>query len=149
MVQHEQLGAQCSQDSRDDSGFQEGPSPPPPVILCDSPVSLVKSARFLGITITQDLKWWQNISSLTNKAQQRMYFLWQLKTFQLTVKMPAATSHCSRSCTSLRPRDMPPELHLTLLIPDINSSSPFPLARGSGALSSHIRTIKRNTKFKQ
>ncbi|KAK3567052.1 hypothetical protein QTP86_009012 [Hemibagrus guttatus] len=59
MVQHEHPGAQLSKDSGDDSGFQEGPSPPPPVILCDSPVTSVESFRFLGTTITQELKWEQ------------------------------------------------------------------------------------------
>ncbi|KAK3568028.1 hypothetical protein QTP86_028618 [Hemibagrus guttatus] len=44
-----------------------------------------KSA-YRGTTITQELKWEQNISSLTKKAQQRMYFLRQLK-FLLPVKM--------------------------------------------------------------
>ncbi|KAK3515463.1 hypothetical protein QTP70_022952, partial [Hemibagrus guttatus] len=38
-------------------------------------------------TITKELKWEQNIRSLTKKAQQRMYFLWQLKKFLLPVKM--------------------------------------------------------------
>ncbi|KAK3523533.1 hypothetical protein QTP70_001902 [Hemibagrus guttatus] len=69
------------------SGLQEGPSPPPPVILCDSPVTSVESFHFLGTTITKELKWEHNIRSLTKKAQQRMYFLWQLKKFLLPVKM--------------------------------------------------------------
>ncbi|KAK3550900.1 hypothetical protein QTP70_008063 [Hemibagrus guttatus] len=66
--------------------FRKDPAPLPPVILCDSPVTSVESFRFLGTTITQELKWEQNISSLT-KAQQRMYFLRQLKKFLLPVKM--------------------------------------------------------------
>ncbi|KAK3561861.1 hypothetical protein QTP86_017474, partial [Hemibagrus guttatus] len=74
-------------DSGDDSGLQEGPSPPPPVILCDSPVTSVESFDFLGTTITKEFKWEQNIRSLTKKAQQRMYFLRQLKKFLLPVKM--------------------------------------------------------------
>ncbi|KAK3544834.1 hypothetical protein QTP86_027506, partial [Hemibagrus guttatus] len=74
-------------DSGDDSGLQEGPSPPPPVILCDCPVTSVESFRFLDTTITKELKWKQNIRSLTKKAQQRMYFLRQLKKFLLPVKM--------------------------------------------------------------
>ncbi|KAK3548257.1 hypothetical protein QTP70_005823 [Hemibagrus guttatus] len=67
--------------------FRKDPAPRPPVILCDSPVSSAESFCFLGTTITKELKWAQNISSLTKKAQQRMYFLWQLKTFLLPVKM--------------------------------------------------------------
>ncbi|KAK3557111.1 hypothetical protein QTP70_024650, partial [Hemibagrus guttatus] len=47
MVQHEQPVAQLPKDSGDDS---------PPVILCDSPVTSVESFRFLGTTITKELK---------------------------------------------------------------------------------------------
>ncbi|KAK3538606.1 hypothetical protein QTP86_007674 [Hemibagrus guttatus] len=44
-------------------------------------------SAYRGTTITQELKWEQNISSLTKKAQQRMYFLRQLKKFLHPVKM--------------------------------------------------------------
>ncbi|KAK3551748.1 hypothetical protein QTP70_023712 [Hemibagrus guttatus] len=67
--------------------FRKDPAPLPPVILCDSPVTSVESFRFLCTTITKELKWEQNISSLTKKAQQRMYFLRELKKFLLPVKM--------------------------------------------------------------
>ncbi|KAK3561055.1 hypothetical protein QTP86_026387, partial [Hemibagrus guttatus] len=67
--------------------FRKNPAPCPPVILCDSPVSSAESFCFLGTTITKELKWEQNIRSLTKKAQQRMYFLRQLKKFLLPVKM--------------------------------------------------------------
>ncbi|KAK3548872.1 hypothetical protein QTP70_021264 [Hemibagrus guttatus] len=67
--------------------FRKDPAPLPPVILCDSLVTSAESFRFLGTTITKELKWEQNIRSLTKKAQQRMYFLRQLKKFLLPVKM--------------------------------------------------------------
>ncbi|KAK3556662.1 hypothetical protein QTP70_011926 [Hemibagrus guttatus] len=67
--------------------FRKDPAPRPPVILCDSPVSSAESFCFLGTTITKELKWEQNIRSPTRKAQQRMYFLRQLKKFLLPVKM--------------------------------------------------------------
>src|SRR4029434_10042347 len=51
----------------------------PPITLRDSPVDTAESFRFLGTIISQDLKWELNISSLTKRAQQRMYFLRQLK----------------------------------------------------------------------
>ncbi|KAK3560016.1 hypothetical protein QTP86_033816 [Hemibagrus guttatus] len=44
-------------------------------------------SAYRGTTITKELKWEQNIRSLTKKAQQRMYFLRQLKKFLLPVKM--------------------------------------------------------------
>ena len=40
-----------------------------------------------GTTITQDLKWEQNISPITKKARQRMYFLRQLKKFNMPKAM--------------------------------------------------------------
>ena len=63
--------------------FRKSPAPPTPITLCDSPVATVEHFRFLGTTITEDLKWELNISSLIKKAQQRMYFLRQLKKFNL------------------------------------------------------------------
>ncbi|KAK3559361.1 hypothetical protein QTP86_012770 [Hemibagrus guttatus] len=63
--------------------FRKDPAPRPPVILCDSPVSSAESFCFLGTTITKE----QIIRCLTKKAQQRMYFLRQLKKFLLPVKM--------------------------------------------------------------
>ncbi|KAK3545430.1 hypothetical protein QTP70_007397 [Hemibagrus guttatus] len=44
-------------------------------------------SAYRGTTITKELKWEQNIRSLTKKAQQRMYFLRQLKKLLLPVKM--------------------------------------------------------------
>ncbi|XP_078023582.1 uncharacterized protein LOC144462780 [Epinephelus lanceolatus] len=67
--------------------FRNNPAPPTPITLYDSPVDTVESFRFLGTTITQDLKWELNISSLTKKAYQRMYFLRQLKKFNLPKTM--------------------------------------------------------------
>ncbi|KAF7646701.1 hypothetical protein LDENG_00183650 [Lucifuga dentata] len=56
----------------------KNPAPPTSIILCDTPVDIVEHFLFLGTIITQDLKW-----ELTKKAQQRMYFLWQLKKFNI------------------------------------------------------------------
>ncbi|KAK9529744.1 hypothetical protein VZT92_013819 [Zoarces viviparus] len=50
-------------------------------------VDTVKSFRFLGSIRSQDLKWELNISSITKKAQQRMYFLRQLNKFNLPKTM--------------------------------------------------------------
>ena len=67
--------------------FRKSPPPTAPITMCGCPVATVEHFRFLGTTITQDLKWELNISSLIKKAQQRMYFLRQLKLFQLPKKM--------------------------------------------------------------
>ncbi|KAK3534908.1 hypothetical protein QTP70_001993 [Hemibagrus guttatus] len=55
-----------------------------------TPIGLISDgdeSAYRGTTITKELKWEQNIRSLTKKAQQRMYFLWQLKKFLLSLKM--------------------------------------------------------------
>ena len=51
----------------------------PPLTILNSTVSAVESFRFLGSTISQNLKWEPNINTVIKKAQQRMYFLRQLR----------------------------------------------------------------------
>uniref|UniRef100_A0AAV2JIR7 Alkylated DNA repair protein AlkB homologue 8 N-terminal domain-containing protein n=1 Tax=Knipowitschia caucasica TaxID=637954 RepID=A0AAV2JIR7_KNICA len=67
--------------------FRKSTVPPPPPSVMDSPITSVESFRFLGTTITQDLKWEPAISSLIKKAQQRMYFLRQLRKAKLPAQM--------------------------------------------------------------
>ncbi|KAL6108738.1 uncharacterized protein ACO6RY_12019 [Pungitius sinensis] len=67
--------------------FRKNAAPPSPLTLCDSPVTTADSLRFLGSIITQDLKWELNIRSITKKAQQRLFFLRQLKKFNLPKTM--------------------------------------------------------------
>nr|XP_061836676.1 uncharacterized protein LOC133619576 [Nerophis lumbriciformis]XP_061836677.1 uncharacterized protein LOC133619576 [Nerophis lumbriciformis] len=69
--------------------FRKVTAPPSPLTLIDSPtpVSIVGSVRFLGTTITQDLKWEPTISSLIKKAQQRMYFRQQLRKLKVPTEM--------------------------------------------------------------
>ena len=64
-------------------------SPPalPALTILDRTVMAVESHRFLGTTITKDLKWDCNISSIIKKAQQRMYFLRQLRKFNLSQEL--------------------------------------------------------------
>ncbi|KAI4883677.1 hypothetical protein NFI96_001919 [Prochilodus magdalenae] len=44
-----------------------------------STVEIVKSTKFLGVHLAEDLTWSLNTSTLTKKAQQRLYFLRRLK----------------------------------------------------------------------
>ena len=46
-----------------------------------------RSFKFLGIIISQDLKWELNITALLKKAQQRLYFLRQLRKYRLSRTM--------------------------------------------------------------
>ncbi len=54
-----------------------------PPALMNSTVTTVESFRFLGTTISQDLKWDIYIDSIVRKAQQRLYFLRHLRKFNL------------------------------------------------------------------
>ncbi len=63
--------------------FRRNPPALPPLTIMDSTVAAVESFRFLGTTISQDLKWDNYIVSIVKKAQQRLYFLRQLRKFNL------------------------------------------------------------------
>ncbi len=65
--------------------WTSGETPPalPPLTIMNSTVTAVQSFRFLGTTISQDLKWDNHIESIVKKAQQRLYFLRQLRKFNL------------------------------------------------------------------
>ncbi|KAK0149783.1 hypothetical protein N1851_009462 [Merluccius polli] len=67
--------------------FRKNAAPLAPIALGESPVNTVETFLFLGSIISQDLKWELNMSSLIKKAQQRMYFLRQLKKFNLPKTM--------------------------------------------------------------
>ncbi len=63
--------------------FRRNPPALPPLTILNSSVTAVESVRFLGTTISQDLKWDNHIESIVKKAQQRQYFLRQLRKFNL------------------------------------------------------------------
>ncbi len=63
--------------------FRINPPALPPLTIMNSTVAAVESFRFLGTNISQDLKWDTHIDSIVKKAQQRLYFLHQLKTINL------------------------------------------------------------------
>ncbi len=63
--------------------FRRNPPALPPLTIMNSSVTTVESLRFLGTTISQDLKWDNHIDSIVKKAQQRLYFLHQLMKFNM------------------------------------------------------------------
>ncbi|KAL0152343.1 hypothetical protein M9458_052066 [Cirrhinus mrigala] len=63
--------------------FRRNPPALPPLTIMDSTVTLVETFRFLGTTLTQNLKWDNHIDLIVKKAQQRLYFLRQLRKFNL------------------------------------------------------------------
>ncbi|KAK3554746.1 hypothetical protein QTP70_033440 [Hemibagrus guttatus] len=63
--------------------FRRNPPALPPLTIMGSTVAAVESFKFLGTTISQDLKWDIQMDSIVKKAQQRLYFLRPLKKFNL------------------------------------------------------------------
>ncbi|XP_072564408.1 integral membrane protein GPR180-like [Paramormyrops kingsleyae] len=63
--------------------FRRNPPALPPLTIMDSTVATIESFRFLGTIISQDLKWDTHIDSIVKKAQQRLYFLRQMRKFNL------------------------------------------------------------------
>ena len=57
--------------------FRTKKSPILPLSINGELVEQVKSFKFLGTTISHDLKWSEHIGSAVKKARQRMYFLRQ------------------------------------------------------------------------
>ncbi len=55
----------------------------PPLTIMNSTVTAVESFRILGTTISQDLKWDNHIESMVKKVHERLYFLRQLRKFDL------------------------------------------------------------------
>ncbi len=54
-----------------------------PLIIMNSIVTAVETFKFLGSIISQDLNWDTHINSIVKKAQERLYFLCQLRKFNL------------------------------------------------------------------
>ncbi|KAL0148195.1 hypothetical protein M9458_056516 [Cirrhinus mrigala] len=63
--------------------FRRNPPALSSLTIMDSTVATVEKFKFLGCFISQDLKWVTHIDSIVKKAQQRLYFLHQLKKFNL------------------------------------------------------------------
>ncbi|XP_060943815.1 ribonuclease inhibitor-like, partial [Limanda limanda] len=63
--------------------FRRSPPALHPLITLNNTVLAVESFRFLGSTISRDLKWEPNISKIIKKALQRLYFLRQLRKLNL------------------------------------------------------------------
>ncbi|KAK3545743.1 hypothetical protein QTP70_011328 [Hemibagrus guttatus] len=54
--------------------FSRAQSDHSPLNIDGSNVEIVKSTKFLGVHLAEDLTWSLNTSSITRKAQQRLYF---------------------------------------------------------------------------
>ncbi len=67
--------------------FRRNPPALPPLTIMNSTVTAVESFRFLGTTFSQDLKWDFHIDSMVKRAQQRLYFLRQLRKFNMSQEL--------------------------------------------------------------
>ena len=73
----------------------------PPIIINGKGVETVKSAKFLGVTISDDLSWNEHVREVVKKASKRLYFLVQLKRARLpTSELVLFYCTCIRSVLS-------------------------------------------------
>ena len=61
--------------------FRKDPQPMNPLVINGQAIEIVDVFKFLGTTISKDLSWTTNTDAIICRAQQRLYFLRQLKKF--------------------------------------------------------------------
>ena len=64
--------------------FRKNKTPIAPLTIKGENIEIVDHSKYFGTFISNDLTWDHNIDMITKKAQQRMYFLRQLKKFKLS-----------------------------------------------------------------
>ncbi|KAI4880794.1 hypothetical protein NFI96_001798 [Prochilodus magdalenae] len=69
-----------------------------PIHIDGSTVEIVKSNKFLGVHLAEDLTWSLNTSTITKKAHQRLYFLRRLPTPILTTFYRGTIESILSSC---------------------------------------------------
>ena len=58
-----------------------------PLTISDQPITLTDSFKFLGTHISNNLTWEHNITTICKKAQQRLYFLRQLRKYRVQQRL--------------------------------------------------------------
>ncbi len=66
-----------------------------PLTIKDEAVERVHRYKFLGVTITEDFSWSDNIACIVSKAQQRLYFLRKLRKANLPQKLMVNFYRCT------------------------------------------------------
>ena len=64
--------------------FRRNPSVIQPLSINGSEVEIVDSFKFLGVHISNDLKWVTHVDVIVRKAQQRLFFLRRLRSFRVS-----------------------------------------------------------------
>ncbi|KAK3533991.1 hypothetical protein QTP86_000500 [Hemibagrus guttatus] len=59
--------------------FRRAQSDHSPLFIDESPVEIIKSTKFLGVHLVENLTWSLNTTSISKKAQQCLYFLRRLR----------------------------------------------------------------------
>ena len=72
----------------------EEETPLVPLTIAGEVVEEVKSFKFLGTTISSDLKWDENFSSAIKKAHQRLFYLRQIKKFKVSHSILTVLPRC-------------------------------------------------------
>ena len=67
--------------------FRRNKNPIHPIFINNEPVEQISNFKFLGTTVTCDLSWTVNCSQILKKAKQRMYFLRQLRSYNVNSKI--------------------------------------------------------------
>ena len=67
--------------------FRKNPTPVLPLSINGTEIDIVTHFKFLGVNISNDLKWDFNTDQIVAKAQQRLYFLRRLKSFHVSTKI--------------------------------------------------------------
>ena len=67
--------------------FRTKPTEITPLVINDETVEIVSDFKFLGCIISNNLSWDAHILAIRKKAQQRLYFLRQLKKFGVNQKI--------------------------------------------------------------
>ncbi|KAK2152776.1 hypothetical protein NP493_2412g00005 [Ridgeia piscesae] len=62
-------------------------SPLSPLVIDGRTVEIVQHFKFLGCTISSNLKWELNVVNIVKKAHQQLYFLRRLRSFGLTTQV--------------------------------------------------------------
>ena len=58
-----------------------------PLTISDQPITLTDSFKFLGTHISNKLTWEYNINTICKKAQQRLFFLRQLRKYRVQQRL--------------------------------------------------------------